>query len=102
MAPLLKAKAHASATLEPPSSRRPAHLAILLAIALLGTTRCATIAHGTTEPIHVESDPPGAVVSLNCVEGSITNAGTTPVTIDVLRKSKSCAFEIAKEGYIPA
>jgi hypothetical protein len=73
----------------------------LLAVALSASARCATVAHGTTQPIRVESDPPGAAVSLNCVQGSIPNLGTTPVTIDVQRKSKSCAVGISKEGYLP-
>lgn len=98
---------NSAARLDPGSSRRPRPIrspltAPLLALALLGSARCATIAHGTTEPIRVESDPPGAVVSVSCVHNSITNAGTTPITIDVERKSKSCAIEIAKEGYVPA
>ena len=84
------------------ASIRRTSVPALLAVALLASARCATIAHGTTEGIQVESDPPGAVVSLNCVQNSITNVGTTPVTVEVQRKSKSCAIEIAKEGYLPA
>jgi hypothetical protein len=76
-------------------------LAALLAASLLGAARCATVAHGTTQRIEVESNPAGAVVSLSCVEGSVPNLGVTPIGIDVQRKSKSCAVEIAKEGYFP-
>ena len=73
----------------------------LLAVALLASVRCATVAHGTTQAIRVESDPSGAVVSLNCVENSLPLLGRTPITIQVQRKSKSCAIGIAKEGYVP-
>jgi hypothetical protein len=73
----------------------------LLSAALLLSARCATISHGTTQPILVESDPSGAVVSLSCVQGSVPNLGSTPVTIDVERKSKSCAIGVEKPGYEP-
>jgi hypothetical protein len=73
----------------------------VLAAALLASARCATIAHGTTQPIRVESEPPGAIVSLNCLQGAVPLMGRTPLTIDVQRKSKSCAIGIAKDGYEP-
>ena len=75
--------------------------AVVLATSLLATVRCATVAHGTTQSIQVDSNPPGAVVSLDCVQGSVPNLGVTPTAIDVQRKSKSCAIGIAKEGYFP-
>jgi hypothetical protein len=75
--------------------------AALLAAVLLVSVRCATVAHGTTQAIRVESEPPGAVVSLNCVENSVPLLGRTPITIQVQRKSKSCAVGLAKEGYVP-
>jgi len=73
--------------------------ATLLALA---SVRCATIKHGTTQPILVESDPTGAAVSLKCDKDSIPNLGSTPTTIQVSRKSKSCAIGIQKDGYVPA
>jgi hypothetical protein len=84
------------------TTRRRRPLAGALAgAALLTTARCATVAHGTTQAIRVESEPPGAVVSLDCVQGSTPNVGVTPVAVQVQRKSKSCAIGIAKEGYYP-
>jgi len=73
--------------------------AFLLAIT---SVRCATIKHGTTQPILVESDPSGAAVSLKCDKDSIPNLGSTPTTIQVSRKSKSCAIGVQKDGYVPA
>ena len=75
---------------------------IALLIALLASARCATIKHGTTQPILVESDPSGAVISLKCDKDSIPNLGSTPITIQVNRKSKSCAIGVQKDGYVPA
>ena len=74
---------------------------ILLALLPLFAARCATVAHGTTQRNEVESNPPGADVALSCVQGSIPNVGSTPVAVEVQRKSKSCALAIAKDGYIP-
>lgn len=83
-----------------PRRRRISSAAILAATFLL-TVRCATIAHGTSQSIRVESNPPGAVVSLDCVQGSVQNFGVTPIAIEVERKSTSCAVGISKEGYFP-
>src|SRR4051812_32400914 len=83
------------------SQRRAAPFGVLL-LALLASARCATVAHGTTQPILVESDPSGAVISLKCDKDSIPNLGSTPTTIQVSRKSKSCAIGIQKDGYVPA
>jgi hypothetical protein len=86
-----------------PIPRRPQrHLRILLLLlAIAFSARCATVAHGTTQSIQVESNPPGAAVSLSCVQGSVPNYGSTPVTIEVQRKSKSCAISLQKDGYVP-
>jgi hypothetical protein len=74
---------------------------LLVALLPILSARCATVAHGTTQSIQVDSNPPGAEVALSCVQGSIPNVGSTPVTVEVQRKSKSCALAIAKDGYIP-
>ena len=59
---------------------------------------CATMVNGTTEQIPVKSDPPGAVVTIECGNAPLYG-GLTPAVITLERKAEPCALTIAKEGY---
>ena len=59
---------------------------------------CATMVNGTTEQIPVKSDPPGAVVTIECGNAPLYG-GLTPAVITLERKAQPCALTIAKEGY---
>ncbi|MBF6569701.1 MAG: hypothetical protein IVW54_12595 [Candidatus Binataceae bacterium] len=63
------------------------------ASALLGTCSCAAIFQGTTEPITVTSDPPGATATLSNGETRVT-----PFTITVPRQ-QDLDFHFSKPGY---
>ena len=71
--------------------RRALPLALALAAAPLGG--CATILHGPNQTIHVETDPPGATVSVN------GKRHTSPVDLVLKRSSKDLVVVIEKDGY---
>jgi hypothetical protein len=73
--------------------RRAVPLALALAAAPLGG--CATIAHGSRQTVHVETDPPGATVT---VAGE---RHTSPVDLVLPRKSEGLEVLIEKDGYVP-
>lgn len=62
------------------------------------STGCATTLGGRNQAIHVESDPAGATLAVDC---GIRNAdaGKTPVTIHVSRQAEPCRITLSKEGY---
>ncbi len=71
--------------------RRALPLAFVLALSpLFG---CATIAHGNHQTVHVETDPPGATFTL------LGKSYTTPVDVEVPRKSKDVELVLEKDGY---
>jgi len=51
-----------------------------------------------TERISVQSDPAGAVVSVDCGNAPLFG-GTTPTVIEVPRLAETCGITIAKEGF---
>ena len=55
----------------------------------------------TTEKIPVRSEPPGAVVSVECSNVPIYG-GVTPTVITVPRAAQPCGIIVAKEGYVEA
>ena len=65
-------------------------------LAILFGSRCATLFQGTHEEIMVESDPPGAQVSVNDGRG-----GTTPYSMKVSR-SDDIDIHVSKPGYAPS
>lgn len=75
----------------PAASRNPA--IVLAVLAVLGAPGCATITRGTTDQLAVESDPPGAKISL-----STGQEGITPVTFTLPRKDP-LTVTLRKDGY---
>jgi hypothetical protein len=65
----------------------------LVALALLGSSSCALLTHGTKEEISVTSDPSGATATLS--DGRIYQ---TPFTITVPRE-QDLQIHFAKSGY---
>ncbi len=62
------------------------------ALALLFSSSCATIFHGTSQQVMIESDPPGANVRM----GPFT--GKTPMTV-TLSKGHEYPIQVTKDGY---
>jgi hypothetical protein len=68
--------------------------ALPLALALSPLFGCATILNGSHQTIHVETDPPGATVT---VAGE---RHTTPFDVVLRRKSEALEVVIEKDGYV--
>jgi hypothetical protein len=68
-------------------------LSVVLSAGLI-VSGCATIVHGTTQPIPFSSNPEGAEVFVN---GSAR--GITPTTVELPRSSSSCNVVYKKAGY---
>lgn len=68
---------------------------VVLTIAVLALTGCATIMHGSRQNINFFSTPEGATVKIDGV-----NVGLTPVAKELSRKSEH-KVEILLEGYEP-
>ncbi len=62
-----------------------------VALALLSSS-CATIFHGTSQQVSIDSDPPGANVRM----GPFT--GKTPMTV-TLSKGHEYPIQVTKDGY---
>jgi hypothetical protein len=58
-------------------------------------TACATISHGPTETIAVDSHPGGAAASITCDRG-VHVTGTTPASLVIPRKADNCVVEVAQ------
>lgn len=72
--------------------RRPPLLALAVAMSpLLG---CATILNGPNQTIHVETDPPGATVTVG------SERHTSPVDLVLKRATKGLVVVIEKDGYV--
>ncbi len=71
---------------------------IALFLFALGLARCATVVNDQRENIAVNSEPPGAVVSVECGAAPVYG-GVTPANIIIERTADPCAVTIAKEGY---
>lgn len=65
---------------------------------LLATAGCATITTGTTQPIAVETDPPGAECSFKR-ERTVLGTVTTPGTLTIKRSGQPLTVECKKDGY---
>lgn len=70
-------------------------IVVFSAVFGLSATGCASVTRGTMDKLRVDSEPPGAQVTL-----SNGQAGTTPATFKLPRK-KGVEVEIAKPGYEP-
>lgn len=66
--------------------------AIVIGLAASG---CATVTRGTTESLHIQSEPSGAAVRL-----SSGQTGTTPCSFELKRK-RDVAVEVNKAGFKP-
>jgi hypothetical protein len=71
-------------------------LLLILIFTITSLFASATLFHGTTQTINVDSDPSGASVY---VDGNLM--GTTPVALN-LKKNKYSTITIKKECYKPA
>lgn len=69
----------------------PFAFALALSPLLLG---CATILNGPNQTIHVETDPPGATVTVG------SERHTSPVDLVLKRTSKGLVVVIEKDGYV--
>lgn len=70
--------------------------ALLLAVVAL--SGCATVINKPMQKIPVNSEPAGAVVSIDC--GSVPiYGGLTPVTIELPRGAEDCSITLGMEGY---
>lgn len=75
------------------------HRVISLILLALSLPACATITSGTSQPISVISEPPGASCSLQR-EGSIIGiVNPTPGTIQVSKSGRDIAIRCTKAGY---
>ena len=70
----------------------------ILAAAALVLSGCASIGHGRYQQVPINSNPAGAVVAVNCGDGSKA-AGVTPTTANLKRNSDPCTITVAKDGY---
>jgi hypothetical protein len=67
----------------------------LLLLPVLLLTSCATITRGVHEKLRVQSDPPGATVTLSTGE-----KGVTPATFVEKRRSDKFTVTVSKAGYV--
>ncbi len=70
-------------------------VALLLTGCLLSS--CATITHGRSEVIGVESNPSGANATIRCA-GNVSVSGTTPARLTIPRKADGCNVNIEQIG----
>src|SRR4051812_50223918 len=68
---------------------------LLLFLALAG---CASVVNRPYEEISVTSDPPGAVVSVDCGDAPLYG-GTTPPVIFASRPAETCGITVAEGGF---
>jgi len=65
---------------------------------LLSLAGCASVVNRPYEEIGVTSDPPGAVVSVDCGDAPVYG-GITPTVIYASRLAETCGITVAKEGF---
>ena len=70
---------------------------VLILVAVMLLSSCATIFTGTTDPVTIESTPNASFVVRDAY-GTIVAEGTTPTTVELKRKT-SYSVEIALDGY---
>jgi hypothetical protein len=58
---------------------------------------CATIKHGSSEVITVDSNPSGANATIKCAN-NVSASGTTPARLTIPRKADGCRVDIEKSG----
>lgn len=67
-----------------------------MAISLSLTTGCASIVCGTSQKVHIDSEPRGAKIFVNDEA-----KGVTPKTLAIKRKAAPAVVRLEKEGYEP-
>lgn len=74
---------------------------LLLLVALLPLTGCATVVNGRFQAVDVDSHPSGARVEVDCGASSAARA-TTPTKVTLERAAKNCSITLTRDGYLPA
>ncbi len=73
--------------------------AMLLTIAVISASGCATIVKGTSQPVTVNTDPEGAVCTLSRGGETVAVINPTPETITVDKNSLAITVLCQKEGF---
>src|SRR5687767_5427953 len=71
---------------------------LLLAIALITLTGCATMAGRGPERISIDSIPSGADVEIDC-PSSPKSTGVTPTSVAIPRSAADCSVVVSKAGF---
>ena len=71
----------------------------LFALSALFLAACTTVSNGPMQRIRVDSDPPGASVSIRHCGAMATKQVTTPAIAWVSRRSTQCEFVFRKPYY---
>ena len=75
-------------------------LHLFLSFAAAFAVGCAPLTHGPDQRVSVTSDPPGAVVTVNCGP-AVKSGAVTPTRVLLHRKADLCNITISKDGYQP-
>ena len=68
----------------------------LIAMTLMLLTRCASLVHGRTEDLRIDSTPSGATVVLSC---GTSGTFTTPAVVRIPRRADPCTMSVSLDGY---
>src|SRR5215212_3763420 len=71
---------------------------LIVALAALATTACATVGNGPMQRIEIDSKPAGARVRLYNCGAVATRTATTPATVWVSRRSTQCRVRVSIPG----
>jgi len=75
------------------------HRVILIILLALTLPACATVTTGTSQPISVISEPPGASCTLQREGGVIGIVNPTPGTLQVSKSGRDISIRCTKAGY---
>jgi hypothetical protein len=67
-------------------------------IAIL-TMNCGSIVHQTTQQVRVNSNPPGAAVTVECGDVNNDPKLLTPAVVTLHRKPSHCGIKLNKDGF---
>lgn len=74
-------------------------ISAILVASIVSATGCASVVHGTTQAVPVNSSPVGASVKVNCGKSSRSVNPITPTTVYLKRNAEPCNITVSKEGY---
>ncbi|MCM3876863.1 MAG: hypothetical protein NEA02_10635 [Thermoanaerobaculia bacterium] len=74
-------------------------IAAFLVTIVVSASGCASVVHGTTQAVPVNSSPVGASVKVNCGKSVVTANTLTPTTVRLKRNAEPCNITLSKEGY---